>query len=72
MKQTPRLLYSDMTNSVYIVTEYRILDDKGHFLAIKKIDVTKEFELMALRWLNSNKYEKKEIKENDPNSATLF
>ena len=49
-KQIPRLMQSPMTNSVYIVTKYEDMGD-GNYRAIEKYDVTKEFEIMALKWI---------------------
>ena len=59
MRQTPRLMRSDMTGEVYIVTKYESLGE-GNYRAKEKFDVTKEFELMAIKFMQS-----KDIKEHD-------
>ncbi len=62
MRQTPRLMRSEMTGEVYIVTKYESLGE-GNYRAKEKFDVTKEFELMAIKYMQS-----KDIKENDENT----
>jgi hypothetical protein len=47
MKQTPRLLKSELTDIWYIVTKYKDLGN-GHFRAIEKFEIIKE-DLEAIR-----------------------
>lgn len=48
MKQRPRLLRSELSGRVYIVTKYR--DHEGSLIeATEKFDVTDEFEALVLR-----------------------
>jgi len=49
MRQTPRLMFSEMTGEVYIVTKYESMGE-GNYRAKEKFDVTKEFELMTIKW----------------------
>lgn len=48
MPQEPKLLHSELTGNVYIVTKYKDLG-KGRYEAHVKHDVTGEFEIIALK-----------------------
>lgn len=48
MSQNPKLLYSEMTGAVYIVTNYKDLGN-GNYEAHTKHDVTGEFEIIAVK-----------------------
>lgn len=51
-KQIPRLMRSELLGRIYIVTKYEDLG-KGDYIADEKYDVTEEFEILALKWIQS-------------------
>lgn len=47
-KNPPMLSLGPLTNKVYIVTRYRVIDaEKGHYEAQEKFDVTEQFEALV-------------------------
>lgn len=42
-------MFSELTGEVYIVTKYESMGE-GNYRAKEKFDVTKEFELMTIKW----------------------
>jgi hypothetical protein len=54
----PRLLRSELTGSVYVVTRHRVLDN-GVIEATVKHDVTEEFDALARIHLTEKGWEKK-------------
>lgn len=44
----PKLLYSEVTDKLYIVTDYKELGN-GNYEARRKYDVTEDFDLIALK-----------------------
>lgn len=53
MKQKPLLLRSELTGSVYIVTEYNVDRETGLVEAIVKHDVSDEFQVLASAYVEA-------------------
>lgn len=52
MALEPQLLFSALTNHVYIVTKYVVLDkEERQFDALEKYDVTEQFKSLARQML---------------------